>query len=149
MWEVLKCLHVLKRMCHLGTSLVVQWWGVCLSMQGTGVWSLVWEEQLSLPAATTEPTCHSCWACVLQLLMPACLEPELCSKRGHPVRCPCTAMRSDPCSLQLEKAHGQRWRPNTAKKKRMCHLDLKDLLKKQGQNKVTDRINVCWCTHLF
>ena len=32
------------------------------------------------------------------------------------------AMRSRPCSLQLEKAHRQQWRPSTAKKKKKVNL---------------------------
>ena len=38
-----------------GTSLVVHWLGVCLSMQGTMVQSLVWEDSTCLQA--TEPKC--------------------------------------------------------------------------------------------
>ena len=33
------------------------------------------------------------------------------------MRSPRTATKSSPCSLQLEKARGQQWRPNTAKNK--------------------------------
>ena len=47
------------------TFLVVQWLGICLPMQRTQVQSLVGKQipqatgQLSLPAATAEPTGHS------------------------------------------------------------------------------------------
>ena len=54
-------------------------------------------------------------------------EPQLLSQRvwslcsatreGAIVRGPCTAMKSGPCSLQLEKALTQKRRPNTAKNK--------------------------------
>ena len=61
-----------------GTSLVAQWMGVHLPVQGTQVWSLVWEDPTCWGA--TKPTHHnyractlesgsqSYWACVLQLL---------------------------------------------------------------------------------
>ena len=95
-----------------GASLVAQWLGICLPMQGTRVQALVREvpraaEQLSPWATTTEPAlwspratstepkCHNYWACALelachnyqacvpQLLKPAHLEPVLCNKRSH------------------------------------------------------------------
>ena len=64
-----------------GTSLVVQWIRICLSMQGTQVWSLVWEDSTCLWA--TEPS-------VPQLLSPSTLEP-------------CPATKSSPCLPQLEE----------------------------------------------
>ena len=44
---------------------------------------------------------------------------SLCSATGEAatVRGPCTAMKSGPCSPQLEKALAQKRRPNTAKNK--------------------------------
>ena len=49
------------------TSLVVQWMGVCLPMQGTQVWSLVGrfhmpQSNYSLYTTTTEPTLQIPWA---------------------------------------------------------------------------------------
>ena len=46
---------------HCRASLVAQWLGVCLPMQGTRVRALVWED----PACrgTTGPVSHNCWAC--------------------------------------------------------------------------------------
>ena len=43
---------------------------------------------------------------------------SLCSatREATTVRGPCTAMKSGPCLPQLEKAHAQKQRPNTAKK---------------------------------
>ena len=38
------------------------------------------------------------------------------------MRSTCTAMESRPCSQQLEKAHMQQWKPNAAKKKKICKL---------------------------
>ena len=43
-----------------GTSLVVQWIRICLSMQGTQVWSLVWEDSTCLGA--TKPMDHNYWS---------------------------------------------------------------------------------------
>ena len=39
------------------TSLVVQWLGICLPMQGTQVPFLVWEDPTC--RGTTKPTCHN------------------------------------------------------------------------------------------
>ena len=46
------------------------------------------------------PMCHNYWS----------LEPMVCNKRSS-----CTAMKSSPCSLQLEKASVQQWRTSTIK----------------------------------
>ena len=106
----------------LRTSLVAQWLRIRLPMQGTWVWSLVLEDPTWRGAA--KPVCHNYWACALepashnywahipQLLKPVCLEPVLRHKRSL-----CTATKSSPRSLQLEKARVQPWRPNAAKNK--------------------------------
>ena len=64
-----------------GTSLAAQWLRICLPMQGTWVQALVQEDPICRGA--TKPASHNCWACVLQLLKPARLEPVLCNKRSH------------------------------------------------------------------
>ena len=78
-------------------SLVAQWLRIHLPMQGTQVWALVWEDPTCHGA--TKPVCHNYWACVPQLLKPACLEPMLHNKtlqwevyctpqwRAAPARC--------------------------------------------------------------
>ena len=80
MLSLIKCsaLTVFKKY-RDGTSLVVQWLRIRLSMQGTQVQSLIREG----------PTCHGATepvpnyrAHVLQLLKPVCLEPML-RKRSH------------------------------------------------------------------
>ena len=63
------------------TSLVAQWLRIRLPMQGTWVWSLVREDPTCSEA--TKPVCHKYWACMLQLLKPARLEPVLRNKRNH------------------------------------------------------------------
>ena len=45
-------------------SPVAQWLRVCLPMQGTRVWALVWEDPTCRGA--TEPLRHSYWACALE-----------------------------------------------------------------------------------
>ena len=64
-----------------GTSLVVQWLRICLPVQGTQVQSLVREDPTCCGA--TKPVRHNYWACMLQLLRPACLDPMLHNKRSH------------------------------------------------------------------
>ena len=76
-----------------GTSLVVQWLGICLPTQGKRVRALVQEDPTC--SGATKPVRHNHWACALeptshnygarvsQLLKPACLEPVLCNKRSH------------------------------------------------------------------
>ena len=43
--------------CTSGTSLVAQWLGTHLPMQGTPVQSLVWEDPT--PCGATKPVCHN------------------------------------------------------------------------------------------
>ena len=71
------------------TSLVAQWLRICLTMQGTQVQALAWEDPtcrgatkpcvpqlLSLRATTTE-------ACEPQLLSPSATTTEACAPRAH------------------------------------------------------------------
>ena len=59
----LKCLLLSKRRVS-GISLVVQWMGIHLSMQGTQVWYLVQED--SACRGATKPVHHNDWTCVLE-----------------------------------------------------------------------------------
>ena len=96
-------------------------------MQGTQVWALVREgpacHGATKPmrhnywACALDLVSHNYWACVPQLLEPVCLEPVLHNKRSRHSGSPCTAMKSRPRLLQLEKARAQQRRPNTAKNK--------------------------------
>ena len=89
--------------------LVVLCLGIYLPMQGTWVPSLVREDPSSLDA--TRPMNHN-WARVLQPLKPA---QHPLQQEKPPQWEACTPqLESSPCSLQLEKAHVQQWRPNTA-----------------------------------
>ena len=95
----------------------LQWLGIHLPMQGTQIWSLVWEDPTCRRAAKPvhhnnwacylEPTSHNYWASMLQLLKPALLEPVLHNKRSHcnekPTHrneelAPLAATRESPCA---------------------------------------------------
>ena len=90
------------------TSLVVEWIGVRLSMQGTRIRSLFRED----------PTCHGTTKVrVPKLLKPVCLEPHVCSKRSQHMRSLCTPLEGTPCSLQLEKSCRQQQRPSVSRHK--------------------------------
>ena len=51
------------------TSLVVQWIRICLTMQGTWVQSLVWEDPTFLRATTTKPESHNYRAYTLEPML--------------------------------------------------------------------------------
>ena len=99
--------------------LVVQWLRNHLSMQGTQVQSLVREDAIS--HRENKPMDHNYWACVLgaggpQLLSPRTTPTEAYRPRARaaqeePLQWEArTAMKSNPCSPQIEKAHMQQWR---------------------------------------
>ena len=118
--------HSLQKQ-RTGTSLVAQWLGICLPMQGTRVQALVWEDPTCRRA--TNPMRHNYWACALQpashnywarmpqLLKPVRLEPVLRNEKPLQWEAPRTAKKSSPRSPQLEKVHAQQRRPNAAKNK--------------------------------
>ena len=58
--ETFRLLLFVRKQC-LGASLVAQWLGICLPMQGTRVRALVWEDPTCHGA--TRPVSHNCWAC--------------------------------------------------------------------------------------
>ena len=110
--------------CIWGTSLVVQWLRICLPMEGTRVRSLVWEDPTCHGA--TKLVHHNYWACALEPTSHNYWSPRawsLCSatREATAMRSLCTTTKSSllpHCSLQLDKAHMQQWRPNAAKKKK-------------------------------
>ena len=132
-----------RKTLELGISLVAQWLGIHLPMQGTGVWALVQEDPTCHGA--TKPVRPNYWACALEPVshsyrahVPQLLKPihhnywsphttttEARMPRAHALqqreattmRSLHTATKSSSCSPQLEKAHVQQWRPNTAKNK--------------------------------
>ena len=113
-----------------GTSLVVQWLRIHLPMQGTWVWSLVWEDPTCRRA--TKPVRHNYRARVMQLLKPACLEPMLRNKRSHHNEKPAH------CSEELPLLAATRESPCTATKTQ-CRQEEKKKLQSQAppsRNKV-------------
>ena len=118
-------IHSSNKYTTLRTSLVAQWLRIRLPMQRTRVPSLVREDPTcrvatgpmchNYWACVLEPASHNYWACVPQLLKPARLEPVLATREATAMRSPCTATKSSPCSMELEKARAQQRRPNTTK----------------------------------
>ena len=81
------------------TFLVVQWLRICLPMQGTRVWSLVWE--IFTCCRATKPVFCNYWA----------QAPSLCSVTRET-----TAMTSlHRATHRNERKPSQQWRPSTAK----------------------------------
>ena len=93
-----------------GASLVVQWLGICLPVQGTRVRSLVWEDPTCRGA--TRPMSHNYWACALEPTSHNYWSPRAHGPRAHALqqreatamRSPRNATKSNPCWPQLEKA---------------------------------------------
>ena len=105
---------------NLGASLVAQWLRIRLPMQGTWVQALVREDPTCRGA--TKPVHHKYWACALEpashnYWSPCAWSPCSTTRQATTMRSVCTATKSSPCSLQLEKARAQQRRPSTAKNK--------------------------------
>ena len=100
---------------ELGTSLVAQWTGICLPLQGTWVWSLVqedstWCRQLTLWATTTKTECWNYW------------RPRSRARAPQQENLPqweawAAQQRVAPGSPQLAKAREQQRRFSTTKNK--------------------------------
>ena len=86
-------------------SLVAQWLRICLPMQGTRVWALVWEDPTCRGA--TGAVSHNYWACASRACAPQ--QREAAMMGG-----PRTTMKSGPHLPQLEEVLAQKRRPNTA-----------------------------------
>ena len=111
---------LLTQKTEIRASLVAQWLRVPLPMQGARVQALFREDPTCCRA--TGPVRHKYWACAL--------EPtshnywslhawSLCSttREATAMRSPCTTTKSGCRSPQLEEAHVQQQRHNTAKNK--------------------------------
>ena len=99
------------------TSLVVLWLRIHLPMQGTQVWSLVWEDPTCLRAI--KPMGHNCWAQGSQLLKPT--RPRACApQQDVPPKWEAHVLQleSSPLWPQLEKSWEQQQRISTAKYKK-------------------------------
>ena len=106
--------------CIIGASLVAQWLRIGLPVQGTRVRALVWEDPTCRGA--TKPVSHNYWAWALEPTnhnywahVPRARAPQQEKPPQWEAHAP--QQRVAPCSLQLEKAHAQQQRPNTAKNK--------------------------------
>ena len=85
------------------TSLVAQWWRICLPVQETWGQSLIWEDPTCHRAS--KPVHHNYWACALEpagttaelmrhnYWSPCALDPMFYSKRSHCCRRPHPAAR--------------------------------------------------------
>ena len=60
-WGVTDLLGIGNKINRIGASLVAQWLRICLLMQETRVWTLVWEDPACRGA--TRPVSHNYWAC--------------------------------------------------------------------------------------
>ena len=97
---------------NLETSLVVQWLRIPLPMQGTWVWFLAQEESTCCGQFGPGATGACSRTLEQQLLRPSTTTTEVCALQQE------VTTENSPCSLQLEKACSQQWRPCAAKKKR-------------------------------
>ena len=88
-------------------SFAVQWLRILLAMQGTPVWSLVWEDLTCCGA--TKPMCSTFWSLDAQSLLSA-------TGKANAMKSLHTAMKPRPHSPQLEKACVQQQRPTATKK---------------------------------
>ena len=102
--------------------LVAQWLRIHLKMQGTQVWSLVWEDLTCLGA--TKSMCDNYWASVLKprscSYWPHTLEPSDHNKGSHCSEKPAHAPRNRAETTQP-------WRPSTAENKYHFKINLKRL----------------------
>ena len=101
-------LKILLKIFFLVTFLVVQWLRICLSVQGTGIWSLAWGYSACLGAGKP----------ALQLMKPVC--PRACALQWEkPPQWESCALQLEgsPYSPQLEKACTQQWRHRATKNK--------------------------------
>ena len=130
--EALNCWYASDISWKSEASAVVQWLEIYLSMKGTPIWSLVWEDPTCHGA--TEPVCHNFWACTLEPM--SCTNEPTCHNywshtarvhappgrhwplqwEAHLMRSPHTYLESSLHLPQLEKAHVQQQRLTTAKK---------------------------------
>ena len=96
------------------TSLVVEWARIRLLMHGTHVRSLVREDSTCRGATKpSSPQLLSLCAAATEAHVQRACAPQ--TREVTALRSSCTAMKSSPHLLQLEKAHAQQWRPSMVK----------------------------------
>ena len=101
---------------------MIQWLRIHLPMQGTWVWSLVWEDPTC--CGPTKHTHHNHWACRPQVRKPMYQEPVLHSQGSHHSKrpahpiwrgAPALTARGSPCRRSKDPAQPK---PNDCKKKK-------------------------------
>ena len=112
MWRIKKCFP--SQTVRVGISPVRQWLRICLSMQGTWVWSLVREDSTCCWA--TKPMCHNYW-----VHMPTAHAPQREKPPQWETHAP--QLERSPCLPQLEKACTQQWKSSTTKNKQKRERD--------------------------
>ena len=98
---------------------------ILLPTQGTQVRSLVGEDPTCCGA--TKPACRNYWSPGAESLCSA-------TREATATRSPCTSTKSSSRSTQLEKAHVQQRRPNTAKNKQKIKKKKKKREREKGRN---------------
>ena len=113
----------------MGTSLVAQWLGIRLPVQGTQVPSLVRGDPTchgatkpmrhNYWACALEPARHNYWACAPQQLKPACSRARALQQEKPPqVRSPCTTTKSKPALATTRESLRAATKTQHAKKKK-------------------------------
>ena len=110
---------------YWGSSLVLQGIRINLPMQGTRVWSLVWEDPtclgatrplshnyLSLWSRAREPLLLSPYGAIAEARVPGACAPQEKTPQWEALT---LQLESSLCAPQLEKAHTQQQRPSTTK----------------------------------
>ena len=121
--SLLKLNSVLSERLSPGTSLDVQWLRIHLPMQGTQVWSLVWEDPTSHRA--TKPVHPDHWSV-------RTLERLLHSKGSRHSEKPGAAVE-EPLQVTLQTAGVRQWRPSAAKRNQLVKI-LKDWVQQKKKD---------------
>ena len=115
-------MQILLKMCvkkgRGWASPVVHWLRICLPMQGTWVWSLVWKDAMCHGA--TKPVHHNCWAHVPW--SPCSTTRDAAAVRSS------APQQVSLHSLHLEDTCAQPQRPSAAKNKKGKGCELSSLL---------------------
>ena len=132
-WEDPTCGRTTKPVCHNYWACALEptcynYWSPCTTtteLMHRNYWAharqlLKSTRSRGLRATTTEPACCNYWS--LRAWSPCPARREATAMRSL-----FTAMKSSPCSPQLEKACTQQWTRNTAKKKKGGILKKKEL----------------------
>ena len=81
----------------LRASLVVLWLIICLPMQGTGVWLLLWEDPTC--HGTTKPVQHDYWASALEPVSHNYWSPCSTTREATTIRSPLHTMKTQQAKI--------------------------------------------------